>query len=297
MKYLFTLPLAVAAFLVACDSGSTAPDPYIRGNLIYERHIDPNAIGSMQCNVYATDNVIMVESNVNSITENSNMGAVLEANFGKNPATYRGEYDMSGAYLMLNKQSCEQAKEEIAEMENGKTSCSSNKASFTSTVPNITETNKLFYVSSVKSAMENYCDQLYEHATEAFTKMLNQLNPQGDVTEKALSCDIQADGNNIKMSVMYSDKSSVVTATYLGDYKYSVREEYTGIDDATLARVCETYKNDDDNSKVVCSGSVFTFESIGPDVETYVESVKKFQCPAMLRGGMTLEDSWFNSNY
>ena len=64
----------------------------------------------------------------------------------------------------------------------------------------------------------------------------------------------------------------------------------------TLAKVCETYKKDEDKSNVVCSGSVFTFEEMNPDIETLVEGTEKYLCPALLSGGMTLEDLWFEED-
>ena len=171
MKYLFTLPLAVTAFLVACDSSSTAPDSFTKGDLIYERHIDLNEFGSMQCKVYATDDVITIESSVNSMGDNSYI-VILESNFGKNPATFRGEYNMSGKYLMSSEQTCEGAKEVIAKLENQKISCSSNKVSFTSTMPqHVNETSKNLYIFTLKGKMESICDEMYEGIAQGFAEL------------------------------------------------------------------------------------------------------------------------------
>ncbi len=294
MKYLFTLPLAVTAFLVACDSGSTAPDPYIKGDLIYERHISPNGVGSMKCNVYSTGDVIMVESNVNMMTDNSNMGFNMEINFGKKPATYRGEYTMDGAFLMFSERTCNDAKSAVEGLDNKKTSCSDNKASFSASRNEIDETNKKFYITTLTSAMKGYCDRAYDNTIQQFNDIANKVEPNEIAAEKATSCDVQVDGNVVRQTIIYPNKSGVSTMTYLGNYKYSVREEYTGIDDETLAKVCETYKKDEDISNLVCSGSVLTFEEIYPDIETLVEATEKYICPAMLNGGMTFENLWFD---
>ena len=186
MKYLFTLPLAVAAFLVACDSGSTAPDPYIKGDLIYERHIDPNEFGSMQCKVYATDDVITVESSVNLMGDNSYI-EILESNFGKNPATFRGEYNMSGKYLMYSEQTCEGAKEDIAKLENQTISCSSNKVSFTSTMPqHVNETSKNLYIFTLKSEMKSDCDEMYEEIAHVFAELSSGKTLEDLLSDKEL---------------------------------------------------------------------------------------------------------------
>lgn len=294
--FLLTFPLSVAAVLVGCDSGTTSPDPFIKGDLIYERHIDPNGVGSMTCNVYSTGNVVMAELNVNMITDNSNMGFKLEGNFGKNPATYRGEYTMDGAFLMYSEQTCESTKAEVAEMDNGKTSCSDNSVSFSALFGDVKEAGKSFAIARMTNAMETYCDNIYDEAIQKFNKAANQVNPKGDVAEKALSCDVQVNGNVVQQSIIYPNKTAVSTGTYLGNYKYSVREEYTGIDDVTLAKVCEAYKKDEDKSNVVCSGSVLAYEEMNPDIETLVEGTEKYICPALLSGGMTFEDLWFEED-
>jgi len=290
------IPMSVAAILVGCDSGSTSPDPFIKGDLIYERHIDPNGVGSMTCNVYSTGNVVMAELNVNMITDNSNMGFKLEGNFGKQPATYRGEYTMDGIFLMFSEQTCEEAKEQVEDLDNAKTSCSDNKTSFSALIKDANETNKSFYIARLTSYMERYCDQVYNNTIQQFNKAANQVDPKGEIAEKALSCGVQVNGNVVQQSIIYSNKTGVSTGTYLGNYKYSVREEYTGIDDETLAKVCEAYKKDEYKSNVVCSGSVFTFEEMNPDIETLVEGTEKYICPALLSGGMTLEDLWFEED-
>ena len=186
MKYLFTLPLAVSAFLVACDSSSTAPDSFTKGDLIYERHIDPNEFGSMQCKVYATDDVITIESSVNSMGDNSYI-VILESNFGKNPATFRGEYNMSGMYLMSSEQACEGAKEVIAKLENQKISCSSNKVSFTSTMPqHVNETSKNLYIFMLKGKMESICDEMYEGIAQGFAELSSGKTLEDLLSDKEL---------------------------------------------------------------------------------------------------------------
>lgn len=290
------IPMSVAAILVGCDSGSTSPDPFIKGDLIYERHIDPNGVGSMTCNVYSTGDVVMVETKVNMITDNSNMGFNMEGNFGKNPATYRGEYTMDGAFLMFSEQMCEDAKEQVEDLDNAKTSCSDNKTSFSALIKDVNETNKSFYIARLTNYMERYCDQVYNNTIQQFNKAANKVDPKGEIAEKALSCDVQVNGNVVQQSIIYPNKTAVSTGTYLGNYKYSVREEYTGIDDVTLAKVCEAYKKDEDKSNVVCSGSVLAYEEMNPDIETLVEGVEKYICPAFLNGGMTFEDLWFEED-
>ena len=144
--------------------------------------------------------------------------------------------------------------------------------------------------------MKGYCDKAYDNTIQQFNDIANKVEPNEIAAEKATSCDVQVDGNVVRQTIIYPNKSGVSTVTYLGNYKYSVREEYTGIDDVTLAKVCETYKKDEDKSNVVCSGSVFTFEEMYPDIETLVEGTEKYLCPALLSGGMTFEDLWFEED-
>lgn len=293
MKHLFAVSLSVAVILVGCESNSSSADSYTKGDLVYERNIEPNLVGSMSCKVYATDDVVTVDEITNLFTDDSNMGFKLETNFGKNPATYRGEYIMDGAFLVYSDQECEAAKEQVANRKDGKTSCSDKKVTFSAILPEVNEKNKSSYMTNMIKSLKEYCDNAYDTMGQMFDEMINQVNSKDKEKEKATSCKIQKkDNNDLQTVIIYTDKSYVSKATNLGNYKYSFREEFTGLDDATLENICKTYKKKEDLSNVKCSGSVFTFEEMLSDIETVIEAITKVQCPAMLSGGLPFESIW-----
>ena len=291
MKHLFAVPLSVAAILVGCESNSSSADSYTKGDLVYERNIEPNLVGSMSCKVYATDKVVFIESTVNLFTDDSNMGMKQETDYGNK--SYRGEYIMEGAFADDGGEECEKTKQNIKNMKDAKTSCSANKITYSASIPEISEKNISTVMAEDKKSAKKYCDNAYDTMGQMFDEMINQVNSKDKLKEKATSCKIQKkDNNDLQTVIIYTDKSYVSKATNLGNNKYSFREEFTGLDDATLENICKTYKKKEDLSNVKCSGSVFTFEEMLPDIETVIEAITKVQCPAMLSGGKPFESIW-----
>ena len=67
MRHFIAFPLSFAAIFAACDS-STSPDSYIKGDQIYERHIDRSQ-ASMKCVVYATDYSVSLDFNFSVLSD------------------------------------------------------------------------------------------------------------------------------------------------------------------------------------------------------------------------------------
>ena len=290
MKYLFTLPLAVAAFLVACDSGSTAPDSFSKGDLIYERHFDSN-LGNGKCYVYATDNSVSVDFTVNVINDNTYLKQQLEWSFG-NKANYRGKSEVSGLFVIMKDELCESMKELANEMDNGRYTCTENGATISASPSDYDESQKKLRMATSKSMMKSQCDSWHDD----FSKKFGDMAQNGNLGEKAESCEPVLNGNTITTTIKYPDKSAIMKMTKENG-GYTMTEEYTGIDAATLAKVCEAYNKESEIKNVVCTGSTITYQSNTskvPEIADYLEYDQKYQCPRLLNGMMTLEDIWYN---
>lgn len=295
MRKLTIIPLSIAAIFTACDPGSTAPDPLIKGDLIYERHVD-NSIGTVKCNVYATDYSTSLDLKVTILSDESYISEQIDANF-KNPATFRAEANLAGLFLMSKNELCNEMKELSADMENGTFSCNDNNVSISAKIPNAEEQNKSFYVSVMKNKMSSICDDSYDKFVNMFNKLSQQINQDGNNTsnEKPTSCNVIENGNSAQLVITYPNKNALITTTNVNGI-YSMKEEYTGFDDTTLARVCAAYKTETDIKDVSCTGSTITYnsnDSESPDFATYVAYEKEIVCPALLSGTLTLEDIWF----
>ena len=72
MRRYLAIPLSVAAIFAACDSSSTSPDSYIKGDQIYERHLD-RKMATMKCIVYATDYSVSLDLNISMLSDDSYM--------------------------------------------------------------------------------------------------------------------------------------------------------------------------------------------------------------------------------
>lgn len=294
MRKLTIVPLSIAAIFTACDPGSTSPDPLVKGEMIYERHID-NSTGNVQCKVYATDYSVSLDLNVSFLSDESYVSEQIETNF-KNPATFRAEMKVSGLFAMKKDEMCSNIKELSADMGNGTYSCNDNSATVSSQIPNANEDSKSYYVSTMKSQMSNLCDYYHSHFTDKFNELTQYLNNEGNNpnNEKATSCNVIENGNSVQVAITYPNKSALISATFVNG-SFAMKEEYTGIDEASLARACASYKTETEIKDVNCSGSTITYNSIGlesVDLAAFVAYEKQIICPAMLSGAMTLEDLW-----
>ena len=299
MRKFISIPLSIAAILTACDSSSTAPDSFTKGELIHERHFDHN-LGNMKCNVYATDNSVSIDLNVNMINDNSNMKQQLEWSFG-NKANFRGKSEVSGLFVITKDELCESMKKLANEMENGSYTCTENGATISASPSDYDESQKKLYVASSKSTMKRQCDSWYDDFTRKFDEMAQNIavvgnDSSGNLGEKAQSCESVVNGNTLTTTIRYPDKSAIMSMTKENG-GYTINEEYTGIDAATLARVCEAYNNETEIKNVVCSGSTITYQSNTsevPEITDYLDISQKYECPGVLNGTLTLEDLWFD---
>lgn len=294
MKYLFTIPLAISAFLVACDSSSTAPDSFTKGDLIYERHFDNN-VGNVKCNVYATDNSVSIDLKVGMFIDDSHLNQQIEWSFGKT-ANYRGKTEMSGTFALMKEDLCESMKELANKMDNGSYTCTENGATISASISDYNESQKNLLVASSKSSMKIQCDSWYDDFSERFDEMAKNSN----YGQKAESCEAVLNGNTLTTTIKYPDKSAIMTMTKVNG-GYTASEEYTGIDAATLASVCEAYNKESEIKNVVCTGSTITYQTNIPEmelpnIEAFLENDQKYKCPGFLNGTMTLEDIWYNQD-
>jgi len=293
MKYLGIIPLSVAVFLSACDTeSSSSTDPFAtspKGDLRYERHFEKDKF-SFKCNVYATNNDVTVDITVNVLDEQQ-PALHYRVNANYNTAVYSGAIKSSGLFNKGAGSLCETAKEDCKSMNNVSVNCSDNKVVFSANIPKVDPTYSEMYVARALPHINEVCDEMYE-------KYLNEpiISGIGDATKKAQTCDVQVTGSTLTMVVTYPDRS-LYSTTSLVNGVYSVREEYSGVDAATLAQVCAAYQKDKVLTNVTCSGNVITYNPLlVPDFNSFVEVERDMECPAFLNGSYTLEDMWFDED-
>lgn len=299
MRHFIAFPLSFAAIFAACDS-STSPDSYIKGDQIYERHIDRSQ-ASMKCVVYATDYSVSLDFNFSVLSDETYMRQQLEANTN-NPAIYRGKAEVSGLFLNQKDKMCNMMKNLAEDLDNGTYKCMDNVATFESTLPNVNESQKPFVISQLKETLKNQCDTWYDETLKNINNLKNEIasqngNSNSSSGETVQSCNVIANGNTIQVSVIYPSKTAITTLTK-NNNDYTIMEAYTGIEETTLARVCEAYKKDSEIKNVICSGQTFSYQSNLPadetyEIEDYVAFYQQEICPALQNGNLTLEDMWF----
>ena len=304
MRRYLAIPMSIAAIFAACDSSSTSPDSYIKGDQIYERHLDRN-IASMKCFVYATDYSVSLDFNMSVLSDESYMSQQLEANIN-NPTTYRGKGEVSGLFLKQKDQLCNTMKDLAEKMDNGTYKCMDNVATFSSTLPNVDESQRPIVVEQLKQTLKSQCDTWYDETAAKFDELEqeianqngNQGNSNSTSSEKAQSCNVVANGNTVQVSVIYPNKTATTTLTK-NNNDYTIMETYTGIEETTLARVCEAYKKETDIKNIVCSGPTISYQSnLSADetyeIEDYVAFYQQDICPSLQNGTLTLEELWFD---
>ena len=289
MKHLGVIPLSVVAFIVGCDTDSnTSTDPLAsspKGELRYERHYDLDQT-SFKCNVYATNHSITLDMSLNVLNEQSWIHQRINTDFST--AAYTGSIEAAGLFNNAIGAQCEKFKSDCASMENANVSCSNNKVVFSAVIPNVEPAYSEIYTARTLDKFNSICDNLYEEYQDS-----PFIASNGDETKKALSCDVQVNGSSFVQVVTYSDKSLVLTTSQANGV-YSVVESYTGIDATTLAKVCQTYKQEGALTDVTCVGSDISYNTrFDPDFNSLVEYARDMLCPAYLNGSYTLEQMWF----
>ena len=321
MKYFKIVPVSLIAFLAACDSG-TSPDnsfsnkspnngsnggsnissSLTQGELQYERHFDRGAPASMKCNVYSTNNSVSLDLKYSFLNDANSITEKINVKYGT-PSSYDAEMGVYGLMQQAASSACARLKNDASGMDNAVASCTENGAVLTASLPNISDADAARLISPTVEKFKSICDESYVVFNNLTDEMIDDLNiteQPKEGAEKALSCNVQTNGNTIQMNVAFPGKNIVFTMLRNND-TYYLTEEYTGIDEATLSNVCAAYKTESDIENVNCAGSVisytssaFTSEGVPLDVGSVVAAIENVQCPALLNGTMTLEDLWYN---
>lgn len=321
MKYFKIVPVSLIAFLAACDSG-TSPDnsfsnkspnngsnggsnissSLTQGELQYERHFDRNVPASMKCNVYSTNNSVSLDLKYSILDEANVVTEIINVKYGS-PTTYDAKMEVSGLMQMAASSACARIKDDASGMDNAIASCTENGAVLTASLPNLSDADVARVISPTVEKFKLICDESYDKfysLTDELIADLNITEQPKEGAEKALSCNVQTNGNTIQMNVAFPGKNVVFTMLRNND-TYYLTEEYTGIDEATLSNVCAAYKTESGIENVNCAGpvisytsSAFTSEGVSLDVGSVAAAVENVQCPALLNGTMTLEDLWYN---
>lgn len=280
------------------SSASSSPVP--NGILQYERHLDKDSIASMKCEVYSTDESVILNLNISYLGEKNQIDEILEVNLGDLPSYY-SEINYSGMFMQSSSKGCNTFKQIALEMNDANVTCTDNKNVITATIPAIYTSDKQTYIHQMVEKLKLQCDDTYTNTKTSADKMTSEFgnpNSSSDVGEKALSCNVDVNGNTMQTSIKYPDKSAIFTMKDMNGV-FAMQEEYTGIDDATLAKVCEYYKKETDITNISCSGSTITYNSNVQqmvDIASYAEYTQKILCPAFLNGLATLDDMWYSED-
>lgn len=337
MKYSLFIPLSLSAIFFACDSintvddsansSETNPPNYFKGILSndstannsdnnstvspigtsdsasseepsYERHFDSqDGFSSYKCNVYTTDNSVLLDMDFELFGGTSSMKQHLVTDFSS-PATYSGTIEATGLFSYSLADKCVEVKESFNEAPNGSASCTDTSIVFTSDIPTDDFANKETYLLLMKKKMNTMCDEFFDEFYEDFGPSGVPSSSANSGAEAALSCNVNVQGNTMAMSVVYTDKSAFFSLTEVNGV-YTMTETYTGIDQATLDEVCEAYKTEEDISNVSCSNSVISYtpldEDMDVDIQSYASYMELAICPYLLNGGLTLEDLWYDN--
>ncbi len=264
------------------------------GELAYERHSDsPDGLASFKCNVYSTDHSISMNMRISLLNGTSWLEERLYRELNS-PASYSGVIGAGGLFKTSLAYQCTEVKSSFDKVPNGSVACSDSSISFTSDIPSEELSDKEYYMSFSKLQTYAMCDDFYKDFQEDFGDPVAS-SPAPDA-EKALSCDVSQQGSKVTTTVIYSDKTAIFTISNMDGYA-NISESYIGIDEATLAKVCDAYKTEVGIRDVNCSNSLITYNStdvFGDDeLNAYVNFMKMMECPYLLDGTMTLEDIWF----
>ena len=319
MKFFKIVPVSLIALLAACDSstspnssdnssnngsnngGSNISNPS-QGVLQYERHFDRDVPASLKCNVYSTNNSVSLDLKYFIIGESNSMTEKIEVKYGS-PSSYNAEMGVSGLMKSAAAVACTKLKQGASDLPNAVTSCTENGAVLTAPLPDVSDADAAQILPPTVEKFKSICDESYDtfnKMTDEIAAELNLSEQPNEIAVPATSCNVQTVDNTVQMNVTFPGKTAVFKMVRNED-TYYLSEEYTGIDEATLAKVCAAYKVEEDIENVNCAGSTITYTSsaftsngVSLDIPSVAEFAESFECAGLLNGTLTLEDLWYN---
>ena len=281
------------------EASSSSVFELIKGNLQYERHFNREGVANMNCEVYASDHNVSMEMQFKALEKNSRLVQNTYIELDGN-STFFAEMNFEGLFSSAAENGCATLKQTAFQLDDGVVDCTDNGATLLGRLPEIHLTDKQYYINQTVAKLKSTCDEAYTRfnmVVDELVRNLEDVNKDINQKEKALFCDVSANGNETRMNVIYVDKSVNFSMTLQDDHGLIIREEYAGLDDSTLAQLCAHYKTEQEISNLHCADSVITYTSseleFKEDMELYTTYLEHDMCPALLDGSMSLHDMLF----
>lgn len=158
--------------------------------------------------------------------------------------------------------------------------CSETEVNVSISMPLYIVTNEK---GEVKRNLQKRCDEFMEDVSEV---------EQSDYVVTA--CNAQLIGDTTVIAFNTSTISGFTKSYSIGLNYYSI-DQYTGLDDVSLQKICNSLKRDPELLDVTCNGNVFSYyeqldEAYSNDEILYLGNLT---CQALLYGNITLETMLF----
>jgi hypothetical protein len=293
--------LAVALSLSACSMDDSAGASGPARDLKFERHLKKGTSAKLDCYVYANENSVLFDMALDMAIYNSQMTMKIETEIGK-PSAYTAEIGMTGVLLAQQDKYCESMRSSFYDMDGSSVECSDGYVKGYAQLKDVSDplvVERAVHASIAEA--EERCLDLYDSFKESFEDLPGEWDygsgsGSGSSVnhEEAVSCDVKMVDGAVVLDLVYSEKSAHLRFSDASDAYFAVQEDYTGLDEATLERVCSAYTLNRDNVNVECSGASLTYfqKKDGYTLEDLAVIFKKESCPAFLSSELGLEDMW-----
>ena len=246
------------------------------GTLIYERQALIDDIITQECKVYATDSKV-VFSAVTSSDITDSLTSFSEIDISGGMKLWSEVYSTDPLYEAVLQELCTITKESYSNssLKKPHVLCSDTAVIFAA------ESDDVMTLDEIKELMNGSCDNYVKQVLEGSY-------------EKAQSCTVDYEGNIAHVNATYPNKGASVKATFLEGGTVLWEETYTGIDSDLFLQGCESHKDKENISDVLCEEGTLSYRETGIDLpfDKFISALK-FTCYTLHRGLVPFEDMLF----
>lgn len=301
MNILYKLIISLSILVLAACTTDDEPvhKAVVTGSEMYKRHLAKGDNVVMDCYVYATENSVAVDMVLDFVVyDHSTMTMTMVTEVG-DPSWYVADITLSGVLMSEFTETCESVKSQF-EGTGADVRCSNSNIHSQVELPSITNPVKMqSMIGNTIEEGKSKCDGLFSQYKSNFSEFDGAWD-FGEPVEAAQSCVVNMANDTVYLNVAYSSKALTMKTTMADASTFSTTEEYVGLDDATLVKICNAHEDDDDiySYSVGCNGPWFvyshpaTVNGVAMTLEDLAVSMKKDLCPGFLDGSYTLEDVW-----
>ena len=255
-------------------SANTASNEGNYGNLIYERHALADSLINRECKVYATDSKVVYL-------------ATTVADF-MDPFVIFSEIDISGKMKVRDElHSTDPLYGEALQEQ-----CLAIKQSYSGLINPLVTCSDTAVVASAESNVVRTLDEIKAYVNSSCDNFIQQIE-EGSY-EKAQSCTVDYVGNVAYLSAIYPNKGASVKATFLEGGSVLWEESYTGISTDLFLQACESHKDKEYISDVLCEGTTLSYREtrMGISFDKLISALK-FSCYTLNHGLEPFEEMLF----